>query len=391
MKKRLVPLYTAVIVLLCPVLVLASGRKEDDLSAPGLKRPPVISGNMPDFGTEDSDDGTELPPSSDLPEDITVKPTDIPDDKTDKEPEDGAETKPGDEQETEPEDTPETEPEDTPETEPDDGQETGPEDTPDTKPENEPGRKRVHKPGDKPAKKAEEPSADDSEPGDKPDKDAESVSGNETDQKTDKQDDVPQEVSGNGTQTQVTAPVQTDASGRWYENMDHQLMALSGLAVAGLLIIMFVWRSRSRKKTADVPEATDRQDVSPDPRTDPPVTETIERTPITDPAPGDVELTVKMIEGTLKNDSTVFYLRKDIVIGSDGVQCEIALDGTGVSPRHARIYVTEGHLFIEDLNSDGGTFVGGMRIYAPNRVRNGDEIGIGEAGFTIGFKSYDPG
>ena len=381
MKKKLVPLYTAVIVLLCPVLVLASGRKEEDLSAPGLKRPPVISGNLPGEGTEGSDEGTELPPASDLPGDITVKPADIPDDKTDKEPEDGSETKPSDEQRTEPEDTPETDP--------DDGQETGPEDTPDTKPENEPGRKRVHKPGDKPAKKAEEPSADDSEPGDKPDNEAESVSGNETDQKTDKQDVVPQEVSGNGTQTQVTAPVQTDASGRWYENMDHQLMALSGLAVAGLLIIMFVWRSRSHKKTADVTVAAEGQDISPDPRTDPPVTETIERTPITDPAPGDVELTVKMIDGTLLNESPVFYLRKDILIGSDGVQCEIAVNGEGVSARHARIYVTEGHLFIEDLNSDGGTFVGGMRIYAPNRIRNGDEIGIGETGFTIGFKSYD--
>ncbi len=375
MKKRLVPLYTAVIVLLCPVLVLASGRKEDDLSAPGPKRPPVISGNMPDFGTEDSDDGTELPPSSDLPEDITVKPTDIPDDKTDKEPEDRSETKPGDEQETEPEDTPETEP--------DDGQET--------EPENKPGRRRVHKPGDKPTGKTGEPSADDSEPDSEPEKkpenEEENETGNDPDRETDKQDIVPQEVSGNDAETQVTVPVPTDVSGRWYEKADYQLIALSGMAVVGLLIIMFVWRSRSRKKTADVPGATDRQDVSPDPRTDPPVTETIERTPITDPAPGDVELTVKMIEGNLKNDSPVFYLRKDIMIGSDGVQCEIALDGTGVSPRHARIYVTEGHLFIEDLNSDGGTFVGGMRIYAPNRIRNGDEIGIGETGFTIGFKS----
>ena len=153
---------------------------------------------------------------------------------------------------------------------------------------------------------------------------------------------------------------------------------LSALAIVLLLLILLVWRMSRRKNTEKA-----RSETGSEVRTDPPRDEIIERETIKDPEPGDIKVTVRMIEGDLKGDNTDFYLRKDLIIGNDPSQCEIVIEGPEVSKRHARLYTEDDLIFIEDLNSEGGTFVGGMRIYAKNRVRSGDEIGIGDTGFMI--------
>ena len=68
----------------------------------------------------------------------------------------------------------------------------------------------------------------------------------------------------------------------------------------------------------------------------------------------------------------------DTVLGRDA-DCEVTLASTTVSRRHARIRVTPEGALIEDLRSKNGTFVGSLRLAAPHRLQDGDEIRIGFA------------
>ena len=62
------------------------------------------------------------------------------------------------------------------------------------------------------------------------------------------------------------------------------------------------------------------------------------------------------------------------ILGRDeGIQ----IDSPTVSRRHACIRVSGSEAVIEDLGSKNGTFVGGERLAAPLRLKDGDEIRIG--------------
>ena len=73
-----------------------------------------------------------------------------------------------------------------------------------------------------------------------------------------------------------------------------------------------------------------------------------------------------------------FRLREGThVLGRDGT-ADVALDGTTISRRHARIVVAAGGATIEDLGSKNGTFVGEERVTQSRALRDGDEIRIGD-------------
>lgn len=64
------------------------------------------------------------------------------------------------------------------------------------------------------------------------------------------------------------------------------------------------------------------------------------------------------------------------VIGRDAA-CDVVLDDTSASRRHARLYCDEGgQYWIQDLQSKNGTTLNGAPV-ASSRVQNGDRIGIG--------------
>ena len=65
----------------------------------------------------------------------------------------------------------------------------------------------------------------------------------------------------------------------------------------------------------------------------------------------------------------------DNVLGrdEDGIQ----IDSPTVSRRHACIRVSGSEAMLEDLGSKNGTFVGGDRVAAPVRLKDGDEIRVG--------------
>ena len=57
--------------------------------------------------------------------------------------------------------------------------------------------------------------------------------------------------------------------------------------------------------------------------------------------------------------------------------CEVWVDSTTVSRRHARIRLADGRATIEDLGSKNGTLVRGAKIAAPAELADGDTIEVG--------------
>ncbi|GAB4508611.1 MAG: hypothetical protein OHK0046_01540 [Anaerolineae bacterium] len=65
-----------------------------------------------------------------------------------------------------------------------------------------------------------------------------------------------------------------------------------------------------------------------------------------------------------------------------------ALD-RGVSRAHARLHVKDDRLFVTDLASTNGTFVGGDKLepYAPRLIGKGDELILGRLGIQVLFRT----
>lgn len=58
-------------------------------------------------------------------------------------------------------------------------------------------------------------------------------------------------------------------------------------------------------------------------------------------------------------------------------QADLTLEDAQLSRRHAAVRRVDGDLEIEDLGSANGTFVNGLRIDRPTRLRNGDRVQLG--------------
>ncbi|OJX46917.1 MAG: hypothetical protein BGO78_15550 [Chloroflexi bacterium 44-23] len=87
---------------------------------------------------------------------------------------------------------------------------------------------------------------------------------------------------------------------------------------------------------------------------------------------------------TFPIDLTEMYIGRDL-------GCEIVINDTEVSRRHAKIYVQGSGFVIEDLGSTNGTFVNGQRITGPHVLVPGEEIALGDT-TTLLFevKEVDP-
>lgn len=72
---------------------------------------------------------------------------------------------------------------------------------------------------------------------------------------------------------------------------------------------------------------------------------------------------------SLDTDEIVFGRTED---------CDIALEDTYVSSRHARLFQKEETWFVEDLGSTNGTYLNRVKVTAPSPLAVGDEIRIGK-------------
>ena len=88
--------------------------------------------------------------------------------------------------------------------------------------------------------------------------------------------------------------------------------------------------------------------------------------------------------GKYAGKKTEFFLTDELTIGRSR-KCDLVWKDRMTSPVHARVFLRDGLIFLEDLGSETGTFLGGMRIYQKNRLRSGDEISIGRSSFRLRF------
>ncbi len=73
---------------------------------------------------------------------------------------------------------------------------------------------------------------------------------------------------------------------------------------------------------------------------------------------------------------TEYPLEEEIFLGRDE-ECGITINDSFTSQRHARIFLEENILYLEDLTSTNGTFVNGEKIEKPHLLEQRDHIQIG--------------
>ena len=72
-----------------------------------------------------------------------------------------------------------------------------------------------------------------------------------------------------------------------------------------------------------------------------------------------------------------FYLEKtEVTLGRD-LANDIPVPDQEISRRHARFVVRTDGVYIEDLGSTNGTFLGNQRVTDPVPLRRGDQVRIG--------------
>jgi hypothetical protein len=87
-----------------------------------------------------------------------------------------------------------------------------------------------------------------------------------------------------------------------------------------------------------------------------------------------------MTDGTLAGEAFHLYEGRNI-IGSSS-PCDIQIPDEGIQNQHLSIRFSSGHWTLTDLDSDGGTFLNGKRIYRAD-LKDGDKLKIGKAGFCL--------
>ena len=73
----------------------------------------------------------------------------------------------------------------------------------------------------------------------------------------------------------------------------------------------------------------------------------------------------------------------EIVFGSDPIQATRILDDPSVSPKHARLIVSQGEYVLSDEKSTAGTWVNYEQVIEPRRLQHGDVIHIGRVSYRF--------
>lgn len=102
------------------------------------------------------------------------------------------------------------------------------------------------------------------------------------------------------------------------------------------------------------------------------------------PSEEGVFLRIEDLSGSLVGEETERWLTGQLMVGRDPA-CDIVLDDPSVSRRHARVFLAEGGVYLEDLGSQNGTMVNGAAIHMPCQLRSGDELAAGEARWKLKF------
>ena len=102
------------------------------------------------------------------------------------------------------------------------------------------------------------------------------------------------------------------------------------------------------------------------------------------PAPAGIYMRLEVVRGAQGTERTEFTLRDELQIGRDPA-CDIVFVDETLSLRNSRVFLDQGAVYLEDLQSQNGTRVNGSPVGAPVRLRSGDEIAVGDAVFRLKF------
>lgn len=101
----------------------------------------------------------------------------------------------------------------------------------------------------------------------------------------------------------------------------------------------------------------------------------------------------RKIKFTIKsknNLSKEFYkiLSDDIIIGRKDEFSHMSIDDEFISSVHSKISLEYNNVYVEDLNSDYGTFLNGNRVKDYSIVRDGDVLLLGDTEIVISLSDF---
>lgn len=138
------------------------------------------------------------------------------------------------------------------------------------------------------------------------------------------------------------------------------IAAVCGAIVLILLIVIFVILLR-KKRPADTDEPTHGS------------------------SSWGMPVRLEILSGECYNAELNLRLRRNLTIGTDK-GCDIVFEDSAMQPLHAVISVDSNTVTLDECSSAGVTYIGGMKIFAPNRLRSGDIVTIGATSFCIFFE-----
>lgn len=99
-----------------------------------------------------------------------------------------------------------------------------------------------------------------------------------------------------------------------------------------------------------------------------------------------VYMRLELVRGALADgrEQQELELRDELILGA-GPACDIPVRDDSAAPRHARLFLMEGAVYVENLCGSGGTEVNGTEIQDARRLRSGDEITAGNVSIRLRF------
>ena len=90
---------------------------------------------------------------------------------------------------------------------------------------------------------------------------------------------------------------------------------------------------------------------------------------------------LKVIEGALEGQ--VFVVTPEGLVIGRGEECAVRLADPGVSREHARVFLHNAGVWVQDMGSRNGVFVKGQRLARPKQISPGTELSVGDHRFCL--------
>jgi pSer/pThr/pTyr-binding forkhead associated (FHA) protein len=78
-----------------------------------------------------------------------------------------------------------------------------------------------------------------------------------------------------------------------------------------------------------------------------------------------------------------YPLTQEVTVGR-AAGCQVTIDDTYASQLHARVFLREGQVYVEDLGSTNGTYLNRRKVTGPMQVQRGDKLQIGNTVLELG-------